>query len=54
MMLGMREKSKVRSENGTERRRRRRSPTENGNELLMAAARGRERRGNTATLLRGG
>jgi hypothetical protein len=33
MMLGMREKSKVKRENGTDRRRRRRSPTEKGNEL---------------------
>jgi hypothetical protein len=33
MMLGIREKSKVRIENGSARRRSRRSPTANGNEL---------------------
>jgi hypothetical protein len=36
MMLGMREKSNVRRENGRARRRRRRSPTEKGYELSKA------------------
>jgi hypothetical protein len=44
MMLGMREKSKVRRVKGRERRRSRRSPTEKGKELSNAMTRARRAR----------